>query len=379
MVTGSYSVAEPDGSIRTVEYTADDKNGFKAVVKYSRPEHNEIQKDLLGPSKIQLLDPISTDHVSSSQPTKSTLEAQPIKTDYTISKNQYEDKPVINQWSPVITKPRAFQIIYNQELPSETPYQNIYGTAAYISTSATNNQQNINKEEPSFTTSLPVVLNKEINPQYQYVYPVYQYQHRDTRDSQKYENAHFQPVISPTRSQRSNNNLEATYNSAPSGNQYKIMNPSYTMNSQQDLRLFKPTQNTIPIDVSKTNLVESNFNPNQQKRFYPWYKYETPKLHDANFRPVISYQPSGTVYKSAYYEPVATPAIRDYSTSATVQYPIVRNNYGQNQYSNSLPSSVIKKQLGSYQQVNEQKSKFARSLNNRDYVKYAKTITYGEY
>jgi len=33
VVKGSYSVAEPDGTLRIVEYTADDHNGFNAVVK----------------------------------------------------------------------------------------------------------------------------------------------------------------------------------------------------------------------------------------------------------------------------------------------------------------------------------------------------------
>lgn len=32
VVKGSYSLMEPDGSVRTVDYTADDKNGFNAVV-----------------------------------------------------------------------------------------------------------------------------------------------------------------------------------------------------------------------------------------------------------------------------------------------------------------------------------------------------------
>lgn len=32
VVKGQYSLVEPDGSIRTVDYTADDKNGFQAVV-----------------------------------------------------------------------------------------------------------------------------------------------------------------------------------------------------------------------------------------------------------------------------------------------------------------------------------------------------------
>lgn len=32
-MTGSYSLREPDGSIRRVTYTADDVNGFNAVVE----------------------------------------------------------------------------------------------------------------------------------------------------------------------------------------------------------------------------------------------------------------------------------------------------------------------------------------------------------
>ncbi|KAG5880420.1 hypothetical protein JTB14_003091 [Gonioctena quinquepunctata] len=35
VVKGSYSVAEPDGTLRTVHYTADDHNGFNAVVTRS--------------------------------------------------------------------------------------------------------------------------------------------------------------------------------------------------------------------------------------------------------------------------------------------------------------------------------------------------------
>ncbi|XP_050544632.1 cuticle protein 7-like [Daktulosphaira vitifoliae] len=42
-VKGSYSLVEPDGSTRVVEYTADDYNGFQAVVKkeggYAAPSY----------------------------------------------------------------------------------------------------------------------------------------------------------------------------------------------------------------------------------------------------------------------------------------------------------------------------------------------------
>lgn len=45
VVKGHYSVVEPDGSIREVDYTADSKNGFNAVVKTHGPNSHPITHD----------------------------------------------------------------------------------------------------------------------------------------------------------------------------------------------------------------------------------------------------------------------------------------------------------------------------------------------
>lgn len=37
VVKGQYSLVEPDGSVRTVDYTADPVNGFNAIVSKSAP------------------------------------------------------------------------------------------------------------------------------------------------------------------------------------------------------------------------------------------------------------------------------------------------------------------------------------------------------
>lgn len=39
-VHGEYSLVEADGSVRNVKYSADDKNGFNAVVSNSAPAHS---------------------------------------------------------------------------------------------------------------------------------------------------------------------------------------------------------------------------------------------------------------------------------------------------------------------------------------------------
>ncbi|CAG9138507.1 unnamed protein product [Plutella xylostella] len=43
VVKGEYSLLQPDGSFRKVEYTADDHNGFNAVVHNSGPSHHVYQ------------------------------------------------------------------------------------------------------------------------------------------------------------------------------------------------------------------------------------------------------------------------------------------------------------------------------------------------
>lgn len=48
VVKGQYSLVEPDGSIRTVDYTADKHNGFNAVVHKTEPlNHQHQQQELV--------------------------------------------------------------------------------------------------------------------------------------------------------------------------------------------------------------------------------------------------------------------------------------------------------------------------------------------
>ncbi|XP_037945225.1 cuticle protein 7-like, partial [Teleopsis dalmanni] len=44
-VKGQYSLVEPDGSIRTVDYTADKHNGFNAVVHKTAPVHEHEEHE----------------------------------------------------------------------------------------------------------------------------------------------------------------------------------------------------------------------------------------------------------------------------------------------------------------------------------------------
>ncbi|XP_030747825.1 cuticle protein 19.8-like [Sitophilus oryzae] len=61
VVKGQYSLVEPDGSIRTVNYVADPVNGFNAVVSKSGPSvHIEPQQHLVPETVVQAAPPVST-------------------------------------------------------------------------------------------------------------------------------------------------------------------------------------------------------------------------------------------------------------------------------------------------------------------------------
>jgi hypothetical protein len=48
VVKGSYSVVEADGTIRTVDYTADKHNGFNAIVKRTGQARHPPSKNVIG-------------------------------------------------------------------------------------------------------------------------------------------------------------------------------------------------------------------------------------------------------------------------------------------------------------------------------------------
>nr|XP_022900845.1 cuticle protein 19-like [Onthophagus taurus] len=68
VVKGQYSLLEPDGSVRTVDYTADPVNGFNAVVSKSGPTvHHHHQEPIhvqeVVPAIVRKVAPIAIEHV----------------------------------------------------------------------------------------------------------------------------------------------------------------------------------------------------------------------------------------------------------------------------------------------------------------------------
>lgn len=67
IVKGHYSVLEPDGSIRSVHYTADGKNGFNAVVKTHGPNHHPVHDPHGGVSHDDVSSQSKINHYSENQ------------------------------------------------------------------------------------------------------------------------------------------------------------------------------------------------------------------------------------------------------------------------------------------------------------------------
>lgn len=61
-VKGQYSLVEPDGTIRTVDYTADPHNGFNAVVTRSGHAHHPAAPVAIAPAKVIAAAPVALGH-----------------------------------------------------------------------------------------------------------------------------------------------------------------------------------------------------------------------------------------------------------------------------------------------------------------------------
>lgn len=57
VVKGSYSLVEPDGSVRVVDYVADDVNGFNAVVKKIGPSVHAAPAVVAAPAPLAYAGP----------------------------------------------------------------------------------------------------------------------------------------------------------------------------------------------------------------------------------------------------------------------------------------------------------------------------------
>lgn len=88
VVKGQYSLVEPDGSVRVVDYVADPVNGFNAVVSKSAPTvHNAPVKSVVQPIVKQVVPYVK--HVPKIKYTKTIVPHLPSPVDHVYSPGNY--------------------------------------------------------------------------------------------------------------------------------------------------------------------------------------------------------------------------------------------------------------------------------------------------
>ncbi|KAL4103619.1 hypothetical protein QTP88_018978 [Uroleucon formosanum] len=75
-VKGTYSLVEPDGSTRVVEYTADDEHGFRAEVKRIEPVHRQQHDPSLSVAAPSYKSEFAAEHVAAAPPQGPDYELQ---------------------------------------------------------------------------------------------------------------------------------------------------------------------------------------------------------------------------------------------------------------------------------------------------------------
>lgn len=90
-IHGHYTVLEPDGSLRIVHYTADEKNGFNAVVKHEGPSYH--------PVTIPSSHTLQTDSYFATSPAPNKSKSKINKFTYTTPKPIIEEQPSLDTQS----------------------------------------------------------------------------------------------------------------------------------------------------------------------------------------------------------------------------------------------------------------------------------------
>jgi hypothetical protein len=123
VVKGQYSLVEPDGSVRTVDYTADDVNGFNAVVSKSAPTVHAapvVKTVVAAPAPVvyqQAAPVVKTVVAPAPAPVVYAQHATPIVKSYAPAPVAYAPAPVAYAPAPVAYAKAAYPVNYAYSAP----------------------------------------------------------------------------------------------------------------------------------------------------------------------------------------------------------------------------------------------------------------------
>ncbi|KAJ8935134.1 hypothetical protein NQ318_021919 [Aromia moschata] len=356
-VTGQYSLVEPDGSIRVVDYTADDKKGFNAVVKHKG--HYQHPKDDDGRAtshNVVNLKPVNEAPIQEEQRTP-----------------EYETK---------------YEYVYPKQ--TENQYEDLLNYQAEI-------KQNEDEVD-------------EVVGKHRYVYlPPEEQGEESQRSTIKYKNIPYQNY----GSQKGKEILSSPVGRKP------YINSKETPRLPVDINLLKTDglHQMVPVDVSLINPVEIDLNQKEVENKYVPLKYETidqeqlEKNKSDQNRVQASHeltQEELNRYLALYYknqgtsEPVLQGGFKPYKTEeATMRIPQTfrtnkkpmttpgLSNYSSDKHMGNIGlrnsfrprrhepgRSTLKRLYQTVSPANHDSSSLYKGVMNNGYVRYARRIIY---
>ncbi|XP_023313020.1 uncharacterized protein LOC111693111 [Anoplophora glabripennis] len=353
-VKGQYSVVEPDGSVRTVYYSADDKSGFNAVVKHSGPFHHPAADFSKKPSSHN---EILLKHNSETQ--YETEEAKEPEYEYVYPKQYAEEYEQADNTEYGQTDNTAGDITYGTQ--QEEEHDSVSGKPNYVY---------VPQEELAEESQRSTVRST--------------FKHQHVYGSE-------QDVMRPQV------NVKGEYENAKSVPQLPV-----------DINFIKknPLEQVIPVDVSVVNPIEVDLSETQpsyeltqqelNKYLENYYKSnkENEPVMESGFHPLrsttkttVNQSATPQTYKSNK-KPATTPGLKHYSTNKFAQninsYSLRGSKFHQFNTQKAPPRPPYQYVYPLYQDSRGERHKpevsrlYRSAPINNGYVRYAKHINFGQ-
>lgn len=310
-VTGHYSLVEPDGSVRIVDYTADEKSGFNAVVKHKGPSVHPIPhkstsfKDVN--IKPQEIEPhyVFTQEFKSDQEDDSKAYLNDDKA-YFNDDNKYfnDDKSYFNDGKAYLSDDKYLKDdkkYYEDEYSSESISHNVKKT---VNDKGHKNTLKYDDKPASIKSNTQINHVKEVY----YFVPA---------DEAKKENHNYESVVYKNH-KYPENNKEVTkavdvYNYGKTnlygnGETYKQLDQSYNHKPLQESHNFKQLEESFG-GSQNSHLSEEEIADFVQDFYKNSYKFIEPEI-ELGFKPI----PPKFNYNSqpVQKKPLTTPGLRNY-------------------------------------------------------------------
>lgn len=372
-VTGHYSLVEADGSIRSVDYTADKHSGFNAVVKHTGHFQHPVPHGKSQPvshNEVQIIPRNNQEHLKEAQAPEQQYEIQyvypngEIATDY---------KPDALQESKLLEESKDLPNYQYQVPADENKQQYIYVPQEATEAEAESQQYlvhaQLHREEQLRRPNKPKVANKE---EYENLKIMPQLPVDLTLLKPNVDHVVDVSVIKPVEVNVHQDEFETArqkYQEFQNSQKYSIpdttIQPSHELTQEELKKYLKEYYEATNKPIMEPQ-VESGFKPIRSQPKDTFTQPNVPQTYRSNKKP--STTPGLGTYSSKYKSPAYTkknPARHQKNSYRGQDLPQL-SSYG----------------IASYGEVSDRRksdvTRLYRALPNNGFVRYAKHVSYDE-